>query len=65
MEQISNQVILQGNLISLPEFSHENHEKRFFRFYLEIPRLSGAVDVLPVIAEEYILHNFDLSVEIN
>ena len=61
MEQISNQVILQGNLISLPEFSHENHEKRFFRFYLEIPRLSGAVDVLPVITEECILHNFDLS----
>ena len=49
------------SLRELPEFSHENHEKRFFRFYLEVQRLSGAVDTLPVIAEEAILNTVDLS----
>lgn len=61
MEHITNQVILRGSLITLPEFSHENHSRRFFRFYLEVPRLSGTVDLLPVIAEEQVLNSFDLS----
>ena len=61
MEHITNQVRLRGNLLSLPEFSHENHGRRFFRFFLEVPRLSGAVDILPVITEERVLNTFDLS----
>lgn len=61
MEHIANQITLRGSLISLPEFSHENHGRNFFRFYLEVPRLSGAVDILPVIAQERILHSIDLS----
>ena len=61
MEHITNQIILRGSLISLPEFSHENHGRRFFRFFLEVPRLSGAVDTLPVIAEDRILEEMDLS----
>lgn len=56
-----NQITLRGSLRELPEFSHENHGKRFFRFYLEVQRLSGAVDTLPVIAEEAILNTVDLS----
>ena len=61
MEQIYNQITVRGSLQNLPEYSHENHGKRFFRFYLEIPRLSGAVDTLPVVAEERILNGVDLS----
>lgn len=61
MEHITNQVHLRGSLISLPEFSHENHGRQFFRFFLEVPRLSGTVDILPVIAEERILCSIDLS----
>ena len=61
MEHITNQVILRGSLKNLPEFSHENHRKRFFRFYLEVPRLSGTVDILPVIAEDRILDALDPS----
>lgn len=56
-----NQITLRGSLRELPEFSHENHGKRFFRFYLEVQRLSGAVDTLPVIAEEAIVNTVDLS----
>ena len=61
MEHTANQILLRGCLASLPEFSHENHGRRFFRFFLEVPRLSGTVDRLPVIAEEGILHSADLS----
>ena len=50
MEHITNTITLRGQLHSLPEFSHENHDKSFHRFLLEVPRLSGAVDILPVIA---------------
>ena len=63
MEPVANrnQIPLRGSLVSLPEFSHENHGKRFFRFFLEVPRLSGAIDTLPVITEETILSAVDLS----
>ena len=61
MEQSTNQITIRGRLVNLPEYSHENHGKRFFRFFLEVPRLSGAVDTLPVVAEEAILNAMDLS----
>jgi len=61
MEQFTNQVILRGSLAGLPDFSHENHGRRFYRFCLEVPRLSGTVDQLPVIVSEQILNSFDLS----
>ncbi|MBP3304487.1 MAG: single-stranded DNA-binding protein [Oscillospiraceae bacterium] len=61
MEHIVNQIILRGSLRELPEFSHENHGKRFYRFLLEVPRLSGAVDVLPVVALEQVMNMMDLS----
>ncbi len=61
MEHTVNSVTLRGSLQSLPQFSHENHDRRFFRFLLEVPRLSGCVDILPVIAEERILNALDPS----
>ena len=61
MEHIENQVRLRGTLLALPRFSHENHGRKFFRFTLEVARLSGAVDLLPVVAEERFLNETDLS----
>ena len=61
MEHIVNQITVRGQLVDLPEFSHENHGKRFYRFYLDIPRLSGNSDCLPVVVEERILDTVDLS----
>ncbi len=61
MEHTVNQITVCGSLRELPEFSHENHGKRFYRFTLEIPRLSGAVDILPVIAPESVMNCIDLS----
>ena len=59
MEHITNAITLRGSLQTLPEFSHENHGKQFYRFYLEVPRLSGAVDILPVVAEAQVLGQID------
>ena len=61
MEHTVNQITLRGSLMSLPHFSHENHGRKFYRFTLEVPRLSGAVDLLPIVAEEGILNEMDLS----
>ncbi len=61
MEQSTNQITLRGNLLSLPQFSHENHGRKFYRFTLEVPRLSGAVDLLPVVAEEQVVNTIDPS----
>ena len=54
-----NSITLRGSLQALPQFSHENHGRRFYKFYLEVPRLSGAVDILPVIAQEATLFCLD------
>lgn len=59
MEQVTNQVTLRGSLLSLPRFSHENHGKKFYRFTLEVPRLSGTADLLPIVAEERLVEAMD------
>ena len=61
MEHTTNRIQLRGSLAELPRFSHENHDKRFYRFPLEVERLSGNVDVLPVIVPEPVLCAMDLS----
>ena len=61
MEHSTNIISLRGELAALPEFSHENHGRRFYRFTLGVPRLSGTVDYLPIVAEERLLNGFDLS----
>ena len=61
MEQYTNRILLRGDLMGLPEYSHENHGRKFYRFFLEVPRLSGAIDTLPVVAELALLEGLDLS----
>ena len=60
MEQHDNHILLRGDLLGLPEFSHENHGKRFCRFLLEVPRLSGAVDTLPVVVRQELTEMLEL-----
>ena len=59
MEQTTNTITLRGSLLSLPQISHSNHGKQFYRFTLEVPRLSGTVDLLPIVAEETLIENLD------
>ena len=61
MEHTANHILLRGSLRELPQFSHENHGRLFYRFFLEVPRLSGNLDVLPVVAEDTLLNALDLS----
>ncbi len=61
MEQFTNQITLRGSLTALPEFSHENHGHKFYRFELEVARLSGAVDVLPVVTPLELLEQVNLT----
>ena len=59
MEHTLNSITVRGSLQGLPQYSHENHGRRFCRFFLEVPRLSGAIDILPVIAEESFVDELD------
>lgn len=62
MEHTENAITLRGQLTGLPEFSHENHGKRFCRFLLEVRRLSrGGGPCCPVVAEEALVHALDPS----
>ena len=47
-----NQVILEGQATEAPVLSHENHGARFYRFILQVPRLSGQSDLLPILTPE-------------
>lgn len=47
-----NEVFLEGVPTGAPERSHENHGQIFYRQLLEVPRLSGAADTLPLLLRQ-------------
>ena len=53
--QNRNEVLLEGIPLGVPEWSHENHGTQFYRFFLQVPRLSGTADILPVLITESLL----------
>ena len=60
MDTRVNHIILRGFLHEKPELSHENHGRAFYRFSLLVPRLSGAEDILPVIAAQDVMEKAEL-----
>lgn len=60
MELSQNQITLCGTLESAPCFSHENHGRKFYRFFIAVQRLSGTTDILPVLAGEDVLRACEL-----
>ncbi|NMB07584.1 MAG: single-stranded DNA-binding protein [Tissierellia bacterium] len=56
----TNTVKVIGKVISLIEFSHEMYGEGFYKFDLEVPRLSDTVDVLPVTISERLIINMEL-----
>lgn len=57
----NNKVVMAGTVVSSPEFSHEVYGERFFSFKLAVPRLSEAVDVIPVTISEKFFASVDVS----
>ncbi|MBP3313300.1 MAG: single-stranded DNA-binding protein [Oscillospiraceae bacterium] len=55
MENSVNTAVLCGYVAEKPTLSHENHGRRFYRFTLEVPRLSGVCDLLPITVGEDLL----------
>lgn len=47
-----NEVLLEGRPLASPAPSHENHGVAFYRALLQVPRLSGTPDVLPILLPE-------------
>lgn len=56
-----NNAFLCGKVVSIEE-SHHTAGDQFFRFMLDIPRLSGNVDSLPLIVSEKLLYNNEIVV---
>ena len=50
-----NSILLRGRLLADPALSHQNHQLQFFRFPLEVRRLSGAADQINVILSQQLL----------
>lgn len=59
-----NELLLEGTVVTAPEWSHDHHNTHFYRFYLEIPRLSGEADTLPVLLPESLLCHVALGEEV-
>lgn len=53
--QINNEVTLEGEIISEPEFSHEIYGEIFKKFVLRVPRLSENFDDIVVTVSERLL----------
>ena len=56
----NNHLVLVGKVSSEKTFSHEIYGEKFYMFDLEVPRLSKAVDVIPITVSERLLTNVEL-----
>lgn len=65
----NNLITVTGKIISEYEFTHEVYGEKFYKFNLEVQRLSDATDVLPVTISERLIDDvsfgIDSYVEIN
>ena len=55
MMTTKNDVLLEGIPLAAPEWSHENHGTQFYRLLLQVPRLSGTPDTLPLLLRSELL----------
>ena len=58
----NNYLVLVGKITSEKVFSHEIYGESFYIFNLEVPRLSGIADSIPITISERLISNFDLSI---
>jgi len=58
----NNYLILVGEITSEKTFSHEIYGESFYVFDLEVARLSGNADIIPVTVSERLITEFDLKI---
>lgn len=59
---VTNKVYVEGKVISPIEFSHQMYGEGFYILKIEVPRLSDAVDILPVTVSERLISIMDIKV---
>ena len=58
----NNHLVLVGKVTSDKTYSHEIYGEKFYIFNLEVPRLSQAVDEIPITISERLLTDVDLEI---
>ncbi len=58
----NNHLVLIGKVSSEKTFSHEIYGEKFYIFDLEVPRLSKALDIIPITVSERLITNIDLQI---
>ncbi len=58
----NNHLILAGKITSEKRFSHEIYGESFYIFDIEVPRLSGATDIIPVTISERLVSTDELTI---
>ena len=59
----NNHLVLVGKVTSDKKFSHEIYGEKFYIFDLEVPRLSGNADIIPITISERLLEKEDLEID--
>ena len=59
----NNHLVLVGKVTSDKKFSHEIYGEKFYIFDLEVPRLSGNTDIIPITISERLLEKEDLEID--
>ncbi|SEF71381.1 Single-strand binding protein family protein [Caloramator fervidus] len=59
---LTNKAYVEGRISTPLTFSHEMYGESFYTFFIEVPRLSQVLDVLPVTVSERLIVNVDMSV---
>ena len=59
----NNHLVLVGKVTSDKNFSHEIYGEKFYIFDLEVPRLSGNADIIPITISERLLEKEDLEID--
>ncbi|KAJ50449.1 single-stranded DNA-binding protein [Clostridium tetanomorphum] len=58
----NNKIYLEGTVCSELEFSHEMYGEGFYTFYMEVPRLSEAKDLLFITVSERLIGGMEIKV---
>lgn len=61
-ENDNNKVFIRGEIVSDAEFSHEVYGEGFYEIFVEVKRLSGQGDILPVTISERLITGRGLKV---